>query len=98
MKIDFSKKEYRLLLDFTYLGYWMIQAHETTPTDESDEYQMLAQKIYSIANEMGCSDLIEASKKLNEYMTKLGLGTIAKEVLNEALESVNEFQNTDDTQ
>jgi len=69
MKMNFSKKEYRLLLDLIYLGYWMIQAHETKPSDENEKYEMLTQKIYSVAKEMGCGDLVESSKRLNEYCT-----------------------------
>ena len=67
MKINFTKKEYRLLLDIVYLGQWMMQAHETDHSNEEDAHEMLAQKIYSAAKEMGYKDLIEPAKELNKY-------------------------------
>ena len=67
MKINFTKKEYRLLLDLVYLGEWMIEAHETGRTPESEKYEMIIQKIYSHAKEMGCEDLIESAEQFNEY-------------------------------
>lgn len=44
-----------------------MEAHETVSSDEDNEHNMLVQKIYSFGNEMGCNNLIEVSKKLNEY-------------------------------
>ncbi len=72
MKINFTKNEYRLLLDIVYLGQWMLQAYESDHSVEDDEYEMLVQKIYSFGKEMGCGDLVESSKKLNKfYPTRL---------------------------
>ena len=67
MKINFTKKEYRLLLDIVYLGQWMMQVHETDHSDEEDAHEMLAQKIYSVAKEMGYEDFVESAKELNKY-------------------------------
>ncbi len=67
MKINFTKKEYRLLLDIIYLGQWMVEAHETGSSPKSEKYDMVAQKIYSHAKEMDCEDLIEASKEMAGY-------------------------------
>jgi hypothetical protein len=72
MKINFTKNEYRLLLDIAYLGQWMLQAYESDLSSEDDEYEMLVQKIYSFGKEMGFGDLVESSKKLNKfYPTRL---------------------------
>ena len=67
MKINFTKKEYRLLLDIVYLGQWMVEAHKAGGPEEDDEYEMLAQKIYSYAKEMGCEELIKAEKRAGLY-------------------------------
>ena len=67
MKINFTKREYRLLLDIVYLGQWMLEAHKLGEENEDDEYEMLVQKIYSFGKEMGCDDLIIPEKKLNKF-------------------------------
>ncbi len=67
MKINFTKKEYRLLLDIVYLGQWMIEAHKSGDLDDDDEYEMLVQKIYSFGKEMGCDDLVVPEKNLNKF-------------------------------
>ncbi len=67
MKINFTKNEYRLLLDIIYLGQWMIEAHKSGDLDDDDEYEMLVQKIYSFSREMGCDDLVVPEKKLNKF-------------------------------
>ncbi|MCB1934705.1 MAG: hypothetical protein KDF59_02065 [Nitrosomonas sp.] len=67
MKINITKKEYRLLLDILHLGEWMLTAHDQEEMPEKKKYQDLVQKFYSYAEEMGCGNLIEANKELNKY-------------------------------
>ena len=71
MKINFTKNEYRLLLELIYLGQWMVEAHEIDESPETEKYEMLIQKIYSHASEMGCTDLIEPAESLSEYYPTL---------------------------
>ena len=54
MKINITKKEYRLLLDILHLGEWMLTAHDQEEMPEKKKYQDLVQKFYSYAEEMGC--------------------------------------------
>ncbi|PTQ65046.1 hypothetical protein C8R26_1623 [Nitrosomonas oligotropha] len=67
MKINITKKEYRLLLDILYLGEWMLTAHDQEEIPEKEEYQDVIQKFYSYAKEMGYENLIEADKESNKY-------------------------------
>jgi len=67
MKINFTKKEYRLLLDILYLGEWVLTAHDQEVVPEKEKYQDVIQKFYSYAEEMGYGNLIEADKALNKY-------------------------------
>ena len=67
MKINFTKAEYRILLDVVYLGEWMLTAHDTEEAPEKEKYEDLVQKIYSHAREMDCESLIEGSKEMNKY-------------------------------
>ena len=57
MKINFTKKEYRLLLEFMYLGDWMMSSQlDEVKYTEDNEHNALYQKIFSHAKEMGFAD------------------------------------------
>lgn len=66
MKISFSKKEYKLLLDLLYLADWMILAHETG-LEKFSKYSNLLKKIFSYYKEMGAEDLIEYCDESKDY-------------------------------
>ena len=67
MNINFTHREYRLLLDVIFLADWVLTAHDPTGGSEDDPYQMLFQKLYSHAREMGCSDLVDEVTESNSY-------------------------------
>lgn len=64
MKIHFTKKEYRQLLELIYLGDWLASAH--SETDESP-YEAIREKIYSYAKAFHCEDWIEYDKSLGRH-------------------------------
>ena len=66
MKINFTKREYQVLLEMIYLADWMLHAHERGGR-KKDPYHALEQKLLSLASEFGCEDLVEHSERLNEY-------------------------------
>ena len=37
MKINYTKKEYRLLLDMVEMAEWVLNSHRTTPSDEIEK-------------------------------------------------------------
>lgn len=55
MKINFTKNEYRLLLDMLYLSDWMMNSHDETHTVNA-KYKDLRKKILSYCKEMGLDD------------------------------------------
>lgn len=65
MKMNFTKREYQVLLEMIYLADWMLHAHE--PRKQEDAYHALEQKILGLARDFGCEDLVEHSERLNEY-------------------------------
>ncbi|NLN14018.1 MAG: hypothetical protein GX185_00265 [Tissierellia bacterium] len=66
MKINFTKKQFRKLLDLVFLGELVINGHR--PPDEAiGEYEDLLQYIYSFAKEMGYEDLIEYSSEYDKF-------------------------------
>lgn len=67
MNINFTEKEYRLLLDAVYIADWIMTSHDSDQESMDDQYQMLFQKIYSHAGEMGCADLVEVEAEANRY-------------------------------
>ena len=46
MKINFTKNEYRLLLDMVEMAEWVLNAHRTDPSDEVKEYSEVYQKFF----------------------------------------------------
>lgn len=67
MNIDLTKNEYRLLLDLVFMANWMVDSHHPEGRDGVEEYDMLLQKLYSFAREMGCEELVHADRDTNEY-------------------------------
>lgn len=67
MNINFTDKEYRLLLDAVFIADWVMTSHDTGPDSDDDQYQMLFQKIYSHARDMGCADLVAEETDANRY-------------------------------
>ncbi len=66
MKINFTKREYRILLEIIFLADWMLHAHKADRT--KDSYRDLEQKIMSSAGEFGCEDWVEYVEELDEYV------------------------------
>jgi len=67
VKIDLTENEYRLLLDFVFMANWIMHSHHPDGRDGVEEYDMLVQKLYSFAGEMGCGELVHANRRTNEY-------------------------------
>ena len=67
MNIDFTNKQYRLLLDILSIADMVMTSHK----DESDErvapYLELQQKVFSAASEFGFDNLISYDKELDGY-------------------------------
>lgn len=66
MKINFTKKQFKTLLDLVYLGEWL--ANSTRSHDDRfADYDELVQYIYSFAKEMGCEDLVTYDREINGF-------------------------------
>lgn len=66
MKINFTKKQFKTLLDLAYLGEWTansIRAHDERFAD----YEELFQYICTYAKDMGYDDLVPYDQELNAY-------------------------------
>ena len=87
MKIEFSKAEYRTLIELLYLAEWMLSAYDEEPDPAKERHYLLCQKIYASAKAMGCEALIESSKELRAYVPTQKLEEM--ESLREVIETYN---------
>ncbi|MDX1570710.1 MAG: hypothetical protein R3200_09510 [Xanthomonadales bacterium] len=68
MKINFTKKEFRDLLELIGLTEWMMNAHLVGDAPQYDRYAPLVQKLFALAEEMGCEDCVHHSRKLGRFV------------------------------
>jgi hypothetical protein len=67
MKINITKKEFRLLVDMLYLADWMMHSHAVGEEQHNHEYEKLRKKILSHYKEMQAEDIIEYSEKMDDF-------------------------------
>ncbi|WP_423188357.1 hypothetical protein ACO1PF_07015 [Alkalibacterium sp. f15] len=65
MKINFTKKQYRSLIDLIHLGDMVVNGIRTDDTVE--EYEELREYIYSFAKQMGQEDNIKYDKEYDRH-------------------------------
>ncbi|OLS01858.1 hypothetical protein [Tissierella creatinophila] len=66
MKINFTKKQFRILLDLLFAGEYVINGHRV-PDEIIKEYEDIKQYVYSFAKQFGYEDLIEFDKEFNMF-------------------------------
>jgi len=59
MKVPFTAKEYRQLLELVHLGMWAVTAYQGEDTVAARRYYDLDQKLLGLATEAGCADFVE---------------------------------------
>jgi hypothetical protein len=59
MKITFTPKEYARLLELVHLGLWVGGARPEDPATMPERYAELSQKVFALAEPLGCADLVE---------------------------------------
>lgn len=59
MKINFTKKEYRKLVELLYLGDWMLHSHDVQDNPETKAHRELRDKVFAHAAQMGCDHIIQ---------------------------------------
>lgn len=66
MKVEFTKKQYKMLMDLVYAGNILINGFRDQEEIDKD-YEGLEYYIYSLAKEYGWQDYVEYDKEFNEY-------------------------------
>lgn len=59
MKVTFTAKEYRQLLELVHLGMWAVTAYQGEETAAAKRYFALDQRLLELATPLGCADLVE---------------------------------------
>jgi hypothetical protein len=59
MKVSFTAKEYRQLLELVHLGMWAVTGYQGEDTPAAKRYFDLDQKLLGLATEQGAADLVE---------------------------------------
>jgi hypothetical protein len=61
MKVSFTAKEYRQLLELVHLGMWAVTGYQGEDTAAAKRYFQFDQKLLGLAAGLGCADLVEQS-------------------------------------
>lgn len=59
MKVSFTAKEYRQLLELVHLGMWTVTAYQGEDTAAAKRYYAIDQRLMELATDLGCADLVE---------------------------------------
>lgn len=59
MKVSFTAKEYRQLLELVHLGMWTVTGYQGEDTPAAKRYHALDQRLMEMATDLGCADLVE---------------------------------------
>lgn len=87
MKINITKKEYRLLLDVFSIATWVMNSHKYEPDPKSVPYENLEQKFMALAKDFGFKNLVEYDPKRETYYP-----TIEYEELESDMQFIEEFE------
>jgi len=86
MKIDITKEEYMDLLDLLHIANWVLVSHKTTVDPHVEKLEMIIQKFYAMAREIGRGDLVEYDPGKGKYRP-----TKTLEDTSRSLEFIDEF-------
>jgi hypothetical protein len=62
MKVSFTTKEYRQLLELVHMGMWTVTGYQGEETAAARRYFALDQRLLGLATDLGCADLVEQHK------------------------------------
>jgi len=69
MKIQFSRSEFRSLLDMAFVACWVANSEYADPESESsDQFDIVRQKLYAFAEAYGFEGLVETDPETGDYV------------------------------
>ena len=66
MKIDFTKDDYRVLMEAVYLAGWIVNSSKLHE-EKNPEFLNLSSKIFSFAQKFGFGELVERDDRTGEF-------------------------------
>lgn len=84
MKIHFTKKEYRLLVDMLCIADWVLHSRDMVDKPQHIEHHDLYQKLLSLHKEMGAEDIVE-----NDDSTYYETGSYEEELMEKFIKPYN---------
>jgi len=67
MKIEFTEKEYRLLLEVFEMAHWVMHGFKTDEPEETRPFRELEERIYRQAPHFGCDHLVEYDAEADRH-------------------------------
>ena len=67
MKVSFTAMEYGRLLELVHLGLWVAGSRPDDPETMPERYHDIAQKVFALAEPLGCADLVETDVNGEAY-------------------------------
>jgi len=67
MKLNFTKKEYRTLVEMLLIADWILRAHEVAPREETKPFSELRKKILAHHKEMGMAEEFKYEPQHDDY-------------------------------
>lgn len=86
MKVSFTPKEYARLLELVHMGLWVAGARPDDPATMPERYGDLAQKVFALAEPLGCADLVETDVNGQFFPTEKLTGGPASEKIDRFVE------------
>lgn len=88
MKINITKKEYRLLLDILSIADWVMNSYKVKDDPKAAPYKELEQKFLAFAKNFGFDNLVMYDKKMGKYYP-----TAEYEEIESDSQFIDEFEN-----
>lgn len=88
MKLDLTRAEYLTLLTAMQLADWVLHAHQTEESDETQPFRALEQKVFALAGDFDCKHLVEYVEEEGRFYASAEFDETGP-----AMEFIEEFEN-----
>lgn len=88
MKVNITKKEYKVLVDMLEIADWVLRSYRLEDDPETAEYQALGQKFLALAKDMGARNLVDFDAETGRYYA-----SAVHEEKSRMMEFIDEYNN-----
>lgn len=87
-KLELTRDDFLALLTVMQIADWVLHAHKTEESDDSQDFRDLEQKVFALARSFGCDQLVEYDEQAQQYFP-----TGEFEERSPGMELIEEFEN-----